>query len=255
MSNFPFDIQLQDGAEYATGTTKLHRLGQRGYTEDGRVFRYCKASANGCAQPLWGAQDSHKYDTAEAYDCLEATTAAAAEDGDFTLTAVDTNTAHVADWFAEGYAALTVGSTAWLQRIKANTVGHATTAVIFTFYNPLPQDVASGSQIQVFPSIYSAVERVLGGGDGAKVTVCMPVVPVTASYYFWGQTWGPAYGVPSATFPRGSYESRLIFSYDGSVTLMTDGANLIHQRAGYRLFHYSEDPTGALIFFQLELAP
>ena len=83
----------------------------------------------------------------------------------------------------------------------------------------------------------------------------MPIMPVTASYYFWGQTWGPCYGIPSEAFPRGQYEMDLVFSGDGSIKLRPDwSANNINQHAGYRLAYYVDDPTGALILFQLELA-
>jgi len=258
--SFPFDVQLVGGAETKTYATKGQRLGQRGFTEDGRVFRYMRADPTyGITYPYWAAADSHKYDTSEAYDCLEATTSTAKVIGDFTLDAVDTNTDHVADWFAEGYAFLTVGSIIYQARIRKNTAGHATTAVVFSLYNPLPLAVAAGSQIQVFPSIYSAVvscHPASGGNDGQKVKVCMPIVPVTKSYYFWGQTWGPCMGIPSEAFPRGTYEADLVFSSDGSVKLRADwSANNINQHAGYRIPHYTEDPTGALIYFQLEIAP
>ena len=237
---------------YEESETKKYWLGTRRVVDE-RVYHYCKASANGCAQPYWGAQDSHKYKSDDTEDCIEGVTVGDKEIGDLTLVTLDTNAAHVADFFEGGWAVVTVVSTIQMLRIRSSTAGG--TSVTLTLWDPLSMDVAEGSQLQVFPSIYSSVERVLGGGDTKGVTVCVPNIIVTASYYFWGQTWGHCYGIPSEAFPRGSYEQDLVFNYDGSVKLRTDGVNLIHQTAGYRLFNYVDDPTGALVFYMLKLVP
>ena len=237
---------------YELSATQKYRVGTR-RVQDERTYHYCHASANGCAQPYWGAQDSQKYKSDDTEDCIEGVTVAEGSIGDLTLAVLDTNAAHVADFFAGGWAVLTVGSTIQMLRIRSNTAGG--TSVTLTFWDPLAITVALGSQIQVFPSYYRQVERILGGGDPAGVTVCVPNMIVPASNYFWGQTWGPCYGIPSEAFPRGSYEQDLVFNHDGSIKLRTDGANLIHQRAGYRLFNYVDDPTGALVYYMLQLAP
>lgn len=86
--------------------------------------------------------------------------------------------------------------------------------------------------------------------------VCMAPVAVAIDYYFWGQTWGACMGIPCATFPRGNYEHRLVFAHDGGLYLESAvSANNCHQRAGHRLFNYTEDPTGYLLLFMLELDP
>lgn len=248
---FPFDVQLSNAEASRVGTDKGPPIGTFGVTADHRAFVRCKATANGCAQPYWGAQDSHKYKADDSEDCIEGVTITARAAGDQLLDVLDATAAHIEDFFEDGWAVLTVGSTIQMCRIASNTA--AGTSVTLTLHEKLAIAVALGSQIQVFPSAYSAVERVLGGGDTKGVTVCVPINIVPASNYFWGQVAGQCYGIPSATFPRGSYEHRLIFSYDGSVTLMTDGANLIHQQAGYRFVNYVDDPTGALIFYMLQL--
>lgn len=230
----------------------IYPIGMR-YAEADRVYRYCKASANGCAQPYWGAQDPHTYKSDGSKDCIEGVTVGAKVIGDTTLVVADTVAAHVADFFKGGWAVLTVGSTIQMHQIKSNTA--AGTTVTLTLEKALAIDVAAGSQIQVFPSIYSSVERILGGGDTKGVTVCVPNIIVTGSYYFWGQTWGFCYGIPSEAFPRGSYENRLVFNYDGSIKLATSGANLEHQTAGHRLFNYEDDPTGALVLYMLQISP
>jgi len=257
MSNFPFDVQIQDGEEYQTTTAKLHRIGQRGATEDGRVFRYCRCDDTyEVDYPSWAACCTYSYNTTDLEDCVEGSVVTAAVIGGYTLDTLDSGT-HGADFFAEGYAALTVGSVFFLMRIKANTAAGASTTL--TLYDPLPIDVAAASQIQIFPSVYASVasaKNIQGLNDPVKPKVCVPLVAVADEKYFWGQTWGPCYGVPSETFPRGTNMHDLQFNSDGSVTLQkARTTESYYQRAGYRLFDYTADPTGALILYQLELAP
>lgn len=247
MSFFPFYIQIQDGEEFRFGTTKLHKLGTKGITEDGRVFRYCKASANGCEQAYWGAQDSHSWKSDESEDTIAGSTVGDKVIGDTKLVVLDDNGDHVADFFQDGWVALIVGSAFAVYTIKSSTAGG--TSVTLTLNTPLAIDVAAGSTIAVYPSSFSAVERVLGGGSTTKTTVCVPVIAITGSNYFWGQTEGPCLGIPSEDFPDGSYEQNLVFNYEGSVKLAADDGQ---QRAGYRLFDYT-DTTGACLHYMLQL--
>ncbi len=246
---------------YTATEAKNYRIGTR-RVQDERTFRYCKADATyGVTYPFWACCDSHQYQTTDMQDCIEGVTIGAGVATDLTLTTLDSNTAHIADFFENGWAVLTVGSIIRMIRIRSSTAQTAATAgqVVLTLWEPLGMVVAEGSQLQVFPSIYSAVASCKAGSginDTLTVKVCMPIMPVAAEYYFWGQTWGPCYGIPSVTFPRGTYEMDMIFNSDGSVQCRTVwGANLIHQHAGYRLMYYVDDPTGALILFQLELNP
>jgi len=237
--------------------TKNYRIGTR-RVQDERTFHYMRADATyGVTAPFWAGANTRKYKVDDSEDTIEGVTVAAGGATDLTLSVLDTNSAHVADFFEGGWAILTVGSIIRMLRIRSSTAGG--TSVTLTFWEPLGMVVALGSQIQVFPSIYSAVASShpgSGWNDGKSVKVCMPIMPVTVSYYFWGQTWGPCYGIPSEAFPRGQYEMDLVFSGDGSIKLRPDwSANNINQHAGYRLSYYVDDPTGALILFQLEIAP
>ena len=237
--------------------TKNYHIGTR-RVQDERTFHYMRADATyGVTAPFWAGADTHKYKVDDSEDTIEGVTIAGGVATDYTLSVLDTNAAHTADFFEGGWCFLTVGSIIRQLRIRSNTAGG--TSVTLTFWEPLGMVVTLGSQIQVFPSRYSAVASShpgSGWNDGKSVKVCMPTMPVTVSYYFWGQTWGPCYGIPSEAFPRGQYEMDLVFSGDGSIKLRPlRSANNINQHAGYRLSYYVDDPTGALIIFQLELAP
>lgn len=257
--SFPFDVQLTDGEEATTSATKEHRLGTKGVTEDNRVFYYMKADATyGVTNPYWTCCDSHSYKADDSEDCLEGSVVTAAVAGGFTLDSLDTTSAHVADFFADGYAALTIGSKIRLYRVKSNTA--AGTSTTLTLYAPLKYTCASSGTIMIVPNIYSDVSRVHGGGDTKAATVCVAnFAPITAAYYFWGQTWGPCMGTMSdapGSTGDGTYEDRLVFSYDGSVKLepaaTTDTYN---QRAGTNMMYMTDTQLNYLIFYNLEISP
>jgi len=220
----------------------------------GRTFHYCKAAPLGCAQPYWGAQNNHDFNTDGTEDCISGTTVGAKTIGERTLVITGTIGAPVADFFKNGLAVVTVVSTLQMYRIKSSTA--AGSSVTLTLYDSLAIAIPEGSVIVVYPNIYSKVERVLGGGDAKRTTVCVPNIIVTGNYYFWGQTYGPCYGIPSEAFPSGSYDQSLVFSHDGSVKLVeAHTTNMHHQLAGYRLVNYKADEPGALVFYMLQLAP
>ena len=84
--------------------------------------------------------------------------------------------------------------------------------------------------------------------------VCVPLIDVTANYYFWGQTWGPAMFVAGGTAPgRTSSYRDVVFATDGSVLDASDVATGLNQRAGYILSQTTSSDGDQLV--QLQLAP
>lgn len=251
----------QEVYEESSGTTANYEVGTR-RVQDDRVFRYCKADALGWATAYWTGCDQNQYQTTDMQDCIEGVTIGGGVATDYTLTTLDDNTAHTADFFAGGWAVLTVGSLLRKIRIRSSTAQTAATAgqVVLTLFEPLAMVVAEGSQLQVFPSIYSQVGDLHNAAnqDAEKVVICVPIIPVTALHYFWGQTWGPCYGIFGGTFSalRANYSLNLMFNYDGSIDLVdqaTAGRN--QQHAGHRLIKYVDDATGALIYYMLRISP
>ena len=89
--SFPYTVQLAGGEELQQSTTKKHRLGTRGETEDGRVYYYCKAnSASAIGRAYLGCQDYNRYKVDGSQECWQGTLSAAASAGGFTLTTLDT---------------------------------------------------------------------------------------------------------------------------------------------------------------------
>lgn len=262
--DFPGGLVLggseQEIYEESAGTTANYRIGTR-RVQDERTFHYMRADATyGVTAPFWSCADTRKYKVDDSEDTIEGVTVGTGVAADLTLTTLDGGD-HTVDFFEGGWAVLTVVSIIRMLRIRSSTATATAPAgsVTLTLWDPLGMAVPEGSQLQVFPSRYSAVASShpgSGWNDGKSVKVCMPIMPVTPLHYFWGQTWGPCYGIPSEAFPRGQYEMDLVFSGDGSIKLRPlHSANNINQHAGYRLSYYVDDPTGVLILFQLEIAP
>ena len=250
----------QEVYEETSGTTPNYRIGTR-RVQDDRVFHYMRADATyGVTSPFWAGCCIHKYKVDDSEDTIEGQTVGVGVAADLTLTTLDGGD-HAADFFEGGWAVLTVGAIIRMLRIRSSTATATAPAgsVTLTLWDPLAMAVAEGSQLQVFPSPYSAVASShpgTGFNDAKTVKVCMPIIPVTVLHYFWGQTWGPCYGIPGGAFPRGEYELDMVFASDGSVLPRpAGGANMAHQHAGYRLQYYVDDPTGALMLFQLEITP
>jgi hypothetical protein len=250
--SFPYYVQLCDGEELETHSSKLHAFGTRGITEDGRVYRYCKATANTIARPYWGAQSRCYYAEGTADDCYEGDSSAAVTVGDMTVTIADTNSDHVADWYADGYAVLFYAVNTRMVHILSSTAA-GTTSTLSLAGGGIPETKTSAVFMTVHPSPYSQVERVHGGGSAQAATVCVPNTTVAASQYFWGQTWGPCYCTPQASaLGNASYARLVTFNYDGSINIIAaHSATSAHQIAGYLLPEHGAGDQ----FFMLTLAP
>jgi len=224
---------------------------------DERVFRYCKADPTyGIEKAYYGAQDLNVYKADGSEDCWDGTVSGAHVAGSRTLFTLDTNTRHVADWFAGGWVWLY--DTDWIPRwyrIKSSTAGG--TNVTLTLYDPLVSAVADGMSLTVYRSIYSRVQRRLASGSYNAATVCVSPIRVTASYYFWGQTWGPCVGAPNIEVPGvNNNERNLVFNFDGSLRLqISPAAGEYSQLAGFNLLNPIDVQTDAWFPYMLQLAP
>lgn len=235
---------------YEESATQNFRIGTR-RVQDERVFRYMKASSNGIARPNWGCQNMNIYKDDNLQDTWEGSMTGTASIGDVTITIADTNTNHGADHFAGGWVTAFYAVNTRIYRIRSSTASDGAT-VTLTLWDPI-REAMSATFMTVHPSIYTKVERVHGGGSTTAATVCVSPIPVTGSYYFWGQTWGPCYCTPSGAAPgTGAYERLLSFNYDGSVVLTPAfAAGSYRQLAGY-LLEYTQSGDN---FFCLMIAP
>lgn len=220
-------------------------IGMR-YAEGDRVFRYCKADS-----ALTEKRGAANGDTLH-----ETTTAVVASAGDQDLTvAIVAGESYVKDQFKDGYINVWAPMAEPNQpclKIKGNEADDGTNVVIH-LEEPLYYDVALGTAVDLHENIYHSVLSKAGGTPFTSV-VCVPLVPVTINYFFWGQVWGPCVGIAHAGGGLGAVanERKVMFAADGSIGVTADVEGVDNQNAGFLL---ADSTLGDDIFYMLQLSP
>jgi hypothetical protein len=174
-------------------STKKHKLGTVRWTDDGRKFVY---ALNGAADTTPGMLMS------VAQTPIDATIAAA--DALINLAGSKTMSLTVAGLtagsHADGYAIIKAGADIGnMYKIAGNTVTGtpATGRAYLTLYKPIETlHVAANTTVAVHKSPYASliVNPAVADENAttAETVMGMSTRIVTAAYYFWAQTWGPA---------------------------------------------------------------
>jgi len=228
---------------YATGTTKLYPLGTRLEVDD-RVFRYCRAGSvlvryvASCNDDQWSV-------TNEEPNSLAAI-------GATTISVV--NTTATADLYEGGWAVI-FSSPMQVRRITGNAASDGTDCNLYLDGALDAAIVADTTWVTAYPNIYYDVTgppNTSGNVDYISF-VAVPVCTVASGSYFWGQTWGPCYGVASSTVPGGTAKQReVFFSTAGNIMAETDQTDGM-QYAGYLLPRTASGSGDQ--FYMLQLAP
>ena len=203
-------------AQYSPGTRLI--------TEDGRVFRYAKAS-NVINVRHFGLKFWRKIS-----DGIAAVAGGASSIGDYTVTLTGTATKNE---YMGGY--ITIFSTPVQTRmIVSNTVTSGSTFVV-TLAEPLTVAVGSGSTYcEALQCPYANVRLTAGpsGGDSGDDYSSVAGIPyaITAAVntYLWIQTWGPIWINPhgaSLADGVGGGERKLVFDVEGSICIEDDVAH------------------------------
>lgn len=230
---------------YEDTTTQEYALGTRLQVAE-QTFRYCKAGSAltryvaGCNDDQWSLTNAN----------AKATSAA----GSTSLTVA--NTSATKDELIGGYVAIFT-SPLQVRRVVANAASDGTDTVL-TLDGALEATVSTGSTwITGYSNIYSDVTAPPStSGDVDYISfVAIPVCTVASGSYFWGQTWGPCYGVAGATVPGSAVRQREVyFSTAGNLFDYGDadaGAGM--QYAGYLLPRTGSGSGDQ--FYMLQLAP
>lgn len=120
-----------------------------------------------------------------------ATIAAAASDGDTTITCTDQGSATPENVFAGGFC--TIYWEFLVKRIESNTAEDSGGEFVLTLDEQLDQDIASTSVVSCYRNIWADVRYLTSGvqalhGSGC----CCSVKTITDTYFGWGQTAGIA---------------------------------------------------------------
>jgi len=198
---FPGSVLLNQGDIYKETSDKRHPLGTRGYTRDGRVFRYsqCSGTAITSAGNLIQAApppDSGNWSYDLAVDA-EVTT-------DSTSVLITATTAcATANYFADGYLfvsdACGIGQMVQVKSHAAMTSGATAQTIKLRDEDKFHQALTTASKVGLIENPYQNVIIKPATLITAPLIGVNPI-PVTANYYFWLQTWGPAPVLQTAAF-------------------------------------------------------
>lgn len=176
---------------YTPTVDQDYRLGTRYVKGDGRVFHYAKAGAVALvAGDLLQSQATGAVAT-EQQDMTIATASAVGDN--FGYATIKTDTTTTEDYFKDGWYAVTDGTAAQgcgqIYQIKSHPAAAAASCK-FTFYDTVKVAISTSAKATVRRNQYEGcIQAPVTTPTGMVVGV--PLTAVTASYYFWCQTWGP----------------------------------------------------------------
>jgi len=230
---------------YEDSTTQLYVLGTRLAVGE-QVFRYCRAGSAltryvaGCNDDQWSLTNEEPNQ--------------AAAIGATTIQVV--NTTATKDQYEGGYVAIFT-SPLQVRRILANDASDGTDTTLYLDGALEAAIVKDSTWVTGYPNIYydvTAPPNTSGNVDYISF-VAVPVCTVASGSYFWGQTWGPCYGVAGGTVPGSAARQREVyFSTAGNLLDYGDGsAGAGAQYAGY-ILPRTGSGTGDQ-FYMLQLAP
>ncbi len=180
---------------YEISATRKERIGTLRITQDGRKFRYakCGSTAISAGKLQMAAQ--------VAADVTNKTAVAAAI-GTKVLTLTIGSATYAEDFFAGGYFQINDATGEGHQYlISGSSAVTAGTTITITLEDPIRVALTTSSE---FTLVHSPWMGVVESAVEENLPVGVAVVPVTASYYCWLQTHGPALVLSAASDAVGS---------------------------------------------------
>ena len=186
---FPLTVNLSYGMEKRETSDQGHKLGTRATTSDGRVFYYAEASNTAIAR---GGNVVNGIAAVAAHDMDLVAVAASAAATSFTTT---TSLTVTKDQYKDAYVYFNDGpAEGEIYRIKSNTAVSGAAGLSITIDEPdgLVTALTTASLFGVMYSPYKDIHIVDGNGTPTTGVVGVTTAPVTADYFCWVQTSGPA---------------------------------------------------------------
>ena len=186
---FPLTVNLSYGMEKRETSDQRHKLGTRGTTSDGRVFYYAEASNTAIAR---GGNVVNGIAAVAAHDMDLAAAAASAAATSFTTS---TSLTVTKDQYKDAYVYINDGpGEGEIYRVKSNTAVSSATGLSITIDEPdgLVTALTTATRFGLMYSPYKDIHIVDGNGTPTTGVVGVTAAPVTADYFCWVQTSGPA---------------------------------------------------------------
>jgi len=207
LTGFP---QIAAQGIWEENSTAQHDIGSYIETADGRGFRYTKCG--GTATVAGKVYQSSALDATNLQPSGGLTPSAGVAIGGTEITVADSITL-TANQLAGGYMSIVVTpGQGYLYKIKGNTAVTAAVGAVITLDDPLQVAITTASNFIVTPHKYSGIVIEPGTPTGAVVGV--PHRVLTADYYGWIQTRGPA----SVLFTGSGVASEAVGSLQGGTS-------------------------------------
>lgn len=240
------DIRDVDATQkYPVGTKLL---------DSERVFYYAKASAVGVTNTDFGVKNGLRQHVAYT------TVAVAAAAGDTTLVIdVDTDDYNsgviAANEMAGGFVVVfNHDSDAFVCRILENTATAGAEEMTLTLHDELPVAlVVDVDHAECMAHPFFGCET---NTDAEEPVMGVAHAKVTASYWFWLQTWGPVWLAPQGQVGDAGHDHQVVFRHDGSIDEhdYSDTNVTKQQHAGFTLSHALAGGQAAA-FVMLQICP
>ena len=191
MANLQGGVQLYGQDMFTTSTDQLHQLGARGYTSDGRRFRYAVV---GATDTVAGSL----YQSAAPVANHLANTPPAVAVGAKSFSYTPGATAGAANLYAEGYLQVdTTPGNGYMYQVSGHAAISSSTAFTLYLTDAIQIALTTSSRVGLLANPFKNVIV-------AATTVTAPAIGVapcviTAAKYGWLQTWGPCAALINGT--------------------------------------------------------
>jgi len=209
--SFPGSVLLSQGDMHKEYSEKRHPLGTRGYTRDGRVFRYAKsAAAISCGRVVQVDPVSALDDALSLAPTTGMSVTYSTNSQIFYLSSG--NSIATANNFNDGFIFVSSGSSHIGQYAQIKSAPkHAGAADTYADITIFPEDTFSkklttACKVGLIKNPYNDVKMQANVAAGALtgMTVGVTVKAISAAdKYFWLQTWGPCAVITSAALNLG----------------------------------------------------
>ena len=247
--SFPNVIYGKYGWEKTETSSQKHVLGSRMVLPDGRVYRYVETAGSNIAG---GA-------------VVQAAAGTAAHDQDLVVVAVsagsttvtiNTSGTYTKDQYKDGYMHINSGTGAGeIYRIKSNTAVSSATGMVLTLdeEDGLATALTAGAgNCEVGLSTNPYKDVIISPTTVSNVAVGVAPTLLTADYYGWIQTWGPAAVLANAAGVIGQHVRVGGASTAGGTEDMDfDGTNENEQLIGVQMLIDPAAADYALVFLQI----
>lgn len=195
------DVQLAQGM-FVSSTTQQHPLGTRGYTMDGRAYRYAKAGT--VALVAGTVIQSPALVVGNQIRAINTTSAVSAGSSVVRLTC---GSSAAANLYAEGYLAIGTGAgQGYVYQVNNHAAVSTGATGSFNLYSPednIVVAITTTSKASLLANKYSGVV-IQPASTATGVCVGVATYVIGASEFGWLQTWGPVVIVLEGTPALGS---------------------------------------------------